>query len=66
MYALCPVWVLNTRWKDQNYIFAMNGQTGKMAGDLPMDKGKMWKWFASIMGIATAAAMALYSLFWWL
>lgn len=66
MYALCPVWVLNTRWKDQNYIFAMNGQTGKMAGDLPMDKGKMWKWLVGVMGVATSVAMALYSLFWWL
>ena len=29
-YALYPVWILNTTWKDKKYIFAMNGQTGKM------------------------------------
>ena len=29
-YALYPVWILNTTWKDKKYIFAMNGQTGKI------------------------------------
>lgn len=37
-YALYPVWILNTTWKDKQYIFAMNGQTGKLVGDLPIDK----------------------------
>lgn len=37
-YALYPVWILNTTWKDKKYVFAMNGQTGKIVGDLPMDK----------------------------
>ena len=44
-YALLPVWLLSTRWQDKNYLFAMNGQTGKMVGDLPADKGKLNKWF---------------------
>jgi len=56
-YALLPVWVLSTRWKDQNFLFAMNGQTGKLVGDLPMDKGKYWKLFASI--VLPVAAIAL-------
>ena len=38
-YALYPVWLLNTTWNGQKYTFAMNGQTGKLVGDLPMDKG---------------------------
>ena len=29
-YALLPVWLLSTRWQDKNYLFAMNGQTGKL------------------------------------
>ena len=37
-YALYPVWLLNTTWQGQKYVFAMNGQTGKFVGDLPMDK----------------------------
>ena len=32
-YALLPVWMLNTRWNGKNYMFAMNGQTGRMVGD---------------------------------
>ena len=40
-YALMPVWMLSTKWKDKNFLFAMNGQTGKLIGDLPIDKGKL-------------------------
>jgi len=53
-YALYPVWLLNTTWKDTKYTFAMNGQTGKFVGDLPMDKGAFWRWLLSITGIGTA------------
>ena len=40
-YALMPVWVLNTKWNGQDYLFTMNGQTGKFVGDLPADKKKV-------------------------
>ena len=63
-YALLPVWVLNTRWNGENYTFSMNGQTGKLAGDLPMDKGLFWKWFLGIAGIISAAAFAVSYLVW--
>lgn len=35
-YALYPVWVLSTKWKEKNYLFAVNGQSGKVAGNLPV------------------------------
>ncbi len=47
-YALLPVWLLSTKWNNQNFLFAMNGQTGKMVGDLPVSKGKFWAWFGGI------------------
>ena len=47
-YALLPVWLLSTRWNGQNFLFAMNGQTGKMVGDLPVDKKKYWLTFFAI------------------
>ena len=47
-YALLPVWMLHTRWKEQDFLFAMNGQTGKLIGDLPVDKGRVAAWFAGI------------------
>jgi len=58
-YALYPVWILNTKWKDQNFTFGINGQTGKIAGDLPMDKGAFRNW---LMGVAAATAAAVYAL----
>lgn len=39
-YALYPVWLLTSTYKGQKYTFAMNGQTGKFVGDLPIDKKK--------------------------
>ena len=40
-YALLPVWMLHTSWEGEDFLFAMNGQTGKLIGDLPIDKGKV-------------------------
>ncbi|MCL1883520.1 MAG: hypothetical protein FWF81_07200 [Defluviitaleaceae bacterium] len=60
-YALLPVWVLSTTWRDKTYLFAMNGQTGKFVGDLPTDWGIFWKWFGIITVIIT---IALYLLSW--
>lgn len=43
-YALYPVWLLNTTWNGEKYTFAMNGQTGKFVGNLPLDKLAATKW----------------------
>ena len=51
-YAMMPVWLLSTKWNDQNFLFAMNGQTGKMVGDLPADKAKLWKIILGVLLIA--------------
>ena len=58
-YALFPVCMLNTKWKDKTFLFAMNGQTGKIVGDLPISKGKLWGTFAAIAGSAAAVLTAL-------
>ncbi len=47
-YALMPVWMLNTKWHGKDFLFAMNGQTGKIVGDLPVSWGKFWGLFAAI------------------
>ena len=59
-YALLPVWMLSTKWKDQNFLFAMNGQTGKLVGDLPVDKGKYLAWFAGIALPLMAAILGFW------
>lgn len=43
-YAMYPVWILNATWRGEQYTFAMNGQTGKFVGDLPLDKAIATKW----------------------
>ncbi|MBR6530216.1 MAG: hypothetical protein IKT43_02245 [Clostridia bacterium] len=63
-YALYPVWILNTRWKDQNFTFAINGQTGKTAGDLPLDKGKFCAWLFGVCAAVTAVSFGISYLTW--
>ena len=65
-YALYPVWILNTEWKGQKYTFAMNGQTGKFVGDLPVDKGLFWRWFLGLFASVSAAVLLLACLFFYL
>ncbi len=63
-YALYPVWLLNTTWNGKKYTFAMNGQTGKLVGDLPMDKGTYKKYLFASMAIGAAVVYALQYLLW--
>lgn len=44
-YVLLPVWLLNIKYNDKLFTFAMNGETGKMIGDIPYSPKKvviMW------------------------
>ena len=43
------------------YVFAMNGQTGKMVGDLPADKGAFWKY---VVSRGLVIGVILYALMW--
>ena len=58
-YALLPVWMLHTKWNGKDFLFAMNGQTGKLVGDLPTDMGKFWGIFAGIAA-SISAVMTLF------
>lgn len=64
-YALYPVWLLNTTWNGNKYTFAMNGQTGKFVGDLPVDKGAAARWtvmLAAVFSVVTYGAAWLLHL----
>ena len=63
-YALLPVWILNTEWNGQKYTFAMNGQTGKIVGDLPLDKGAYKKWLFGLAGVVSAVCLGISYLMW--
>ncbi|MDD6160468.1 MAG: hypothetical protein PUB51_04990, partial [Oscillospiraceae bacterium] len=61
-YALLPVWILNTNWAGKHFVFAMNGQTGKLVGDLPVSKGRFWGLCAAItagLGVISSALFLL-------
>jgi predicted RNA-binding Zn-ribbon protein involved in translation (DUF1610 family) len=60
-YGLFPVWVLNTKYNNENYLFMMNGQTGVFAGKLPVDNGKVWAYKARYTGIISVTlALLIY------
>ena len=58
-YVLLPVWMMTTKYKDKNYTFAMNGQSGKMTGEFPICPKKSAAWFLGIMAAAVAVATAV-------
>ena len=58
-YALLPVWLLNVKWNNQDFLFAVNGQTGATAGDLPVSKGKAIGLFAALAAIFSTLSYLL-------
>ena len=56
-YALFPVWIINTKYKDKTYAFAMNGQSGKLTGTLPISPQRSAAMFATVF----AGLMAVFS-----
>ena len=57
-YALLPVWFMTSRYKGKAYSFAINGQTGKMSGKLPISRLR----FAALLLGITAVLGTLFSL----
>lgn len=61
-YVLLPIWMLHTQYRGKSYVFAMNGQTGKITGNLPVCPKRSWAWFGGICAAVTAALMAIFLL----
>ena len=59
-YALMPVWLLSTKWSGKNFLFAMNAQTGKMVGDLPVSWGKFFLTFAGLTALFTVISAVIW------
>lgn len=62
-YALYPCYILSTTWEGKNYIFAMNGQSGKFVGDLPFSMKEALKYYFPIAGVAAAIAYFIFYFF---
>ena len=62
-YALYPVWILNTDYKGEKLTFGLNGQSGKIVGDIPVSKAKLAGLFAGITAVATPLIFLVGRLF---
>lgn len=56
-YALFPIWMLTYNYNNKTYIFAMNGQTGKVFGSLPISKVKLLVLFSITFIVTFIVAM---------
>lgn len=59
-YILLPVWMVNTKYRDKIYTFAMNGQTGKIVGDLPLGRKEVVVWSLVIYLICFVICLLLF------
>ena len=57
-YVLLPVYFITTSFRGQKYEYAVNGQTGKMVGELPVDTRRSTKYMLGIGAAVFAAALA--------
>lgn len=62
-YVLLPVYLITSKYAGKNYSFAVNGQTGKVIGSLPVSKGKFWSFLLGFSALFSAIA---YLIAWWL
>jgi DNA-directed RNA polymerase subunit RPC12/RpoP len=54
-YVLLPVWTMTYQYKGKTYYYAMNGQTGRVYGRVPLSFLRL----CVLFGIVTAAVFAL-------
>lgn len=57
-YIMLPVWFMTYSYKGELYEFAINGQTGKLAGTPPLNKGKLLT-SSALVGLITTAIIFL-------
>lgn len=48
-YTLLPVWILSYKHNNKNYTFAINGATGKVFGEIPISKTKLFFTFCGFL-----------------
>ena len=59
-YVLLPAYIINCQYGGQKYQYAVNGQTGKIVGELPSSKSLATGYFLKAFAIALAAFIALF------
>lgn len=62
-YALLPVWFMAYKYHNKMYYFAMNGQTGEVAGKVPVSTVKKTGFFFVALAIAAVIARLILGIF---
>ena len=55
--VMVPVWMLYTEYKGKNYVFGMNGQTGKLIGKIPKSYGRLFGIGLGVFAVAEIIMM---------
>ena len=58
-YGMLPVWLLNVEYKGEKYTFAVNGDTGKAVGKIPVSQSRLLKKNLKTVGIWYIIALIL-------
>ena len=58
-YGLMPVWRYVYQYKNQDYPFYVNGETGKIIGTVPLSKGKVWAYSLTLWFLLTVLAASI-------
>ena len=59
-YVLFPVYLFDLAHEGKNYHYAVNGQTGKVVGQLPIDKNVSRLYFLLRFGVVSLAMIAFF------
>lgn len=62
-YVLLPVYLLNIKYNDKFYTFAMNGESGKMIGNMPVDKKRAVQIFIRVFVIVFIVCLVMFYMF---
>ena len=59
-YIMLPVFMVNIKYRDKMYTFAMNGQTGKIVGDLPLGRKEVILWTLLVLVLSSLVFILLF------
>jgi hypothetical protein len=54
-----PVWQYVYQYKNKDYPFYVNGETGKIIGTVPLSKGKVWAYSLTLWVLLTVIFAAV-------
>lgn len=61
-YGLLPVWRYLYHYKDKDYPFYVNGQTGKIVGEAPLSVPKVWAYAGTLWACLLVILLGISSL----